>query len=338
MRTLVILVLMIGGGVAGAWLGGETWLARQAQRMIAEDARIEAASVTPLRELSRIGLDLTDVELATPAGPALLPAVELWAAPTSPTQFHAALPPEMTLPVMGRGLAVTAERAVLSLRVSPGSDMAISRAAVISGPVTVEEHPLLAGLDAQAQLVAMGAAAPRSARAAYDLGGNLRELTGTGLLPLPSAVIDRAISLEGTARIFLTAPFRQAADAPVPDLVGLASDGVTLTLGDQSLRLAGALRAGEDGRAEGAAFIYTTDARAWLQLAADLGAIPAVTVALADTALEQVAQTEIDLPPGTPAPPEPARGEKRIPLIFRDGKMFLGPLPLGDAPPFPTGA
>ncbi|MDO5369466.1 DUF2125 domain-containing protein [Paracoccus sp. (in: a-proteobacteria)] len=336
MRTLVILMLLIGGTVAGAWLGGETWLARKAQAMIAEDPRIEAASVTPLREIDRIGLGLTGVEIATPAGEAVLPAVELWAAPTSPTQFHAALPSTMTLPVMGRPLAVTAAEAVLSMRVSPGSDMAISRVAAASGPVAIEGHPLLEGLDAQAQLVAMGATAPRTARAAYELGGRLRDLTGMGLLPRPPALADRAISVEGAARVFLTAPFRQAADAPLPELVGVSSDGVTLTLGDQSLRLAGTVRAGDDGRAEGAAFVYTTDARAWLQLAADLGAIPAVTVALADTALQQAAEMPVELPAGVPAPAEPAKGELRVPLIFRDGKAFLGPLPLGEAPLFPA--
>lgn len=336
MRTLAILILLIGGAVAGAWLGGEAWLARKAQAVIAEDPRITADAVTPLRKIDRIGLGLTDVGIATPGGEALLPAVELWAAPTSPNQFHAALPPAMTLPVMGRPLAVTAENAVLSLRVSPGSEMAISRVAAASGPVAVEGHPLLSALDAQAQLVAMGAAAPRVARAAYDISGSLRDLTGTGLLPRPPALGERAISLEGAARVFLTAPFRQGADAASPRLVGLTSDGVTLTLGEQSLRVAGTVGAGDDGRAEGAAFVYTTDARAWLQLAADLGVIPAVTVALADTALQAAAEAEVTLPTGVPAPPEPARGELRVPLIFRDGKVFLGPLPLGEAPLFPV--
>ena len=336
MKTLAILLLLIGGAVAAAWLGGETWLARKAQAMIAEDPRVEASQVTPLREIDRIGLGLTEVEIATPGGDALLPEVELWAAPTSPTQFHAALPPVMTLPVMGRPLAVTAADAVLTLRVSPGSDMAISRVAAASGPVAIEGHPLLGALDAQAQLVAMGAAAPRDARAAYDLGGSLRDLTGLGLLPRPPALGDRAISVEGAARVFLTAPFRQAADAPQPRLVGISSEGVTLTLGDQSLRLAGTVRPGADGRTEGAAFVYTTDARAWLQLAADLNAIPAVTVALADTVLQQAAETPVDLPAGVPAPAEPAEGELRVPLIFRDGKTFLGPLSLGEAPPFPA--
>ena len=75
MKTLAILLLLIGGAVAAAWLGGETWLARKAQAMIAEDPRVEASQVTPLREIDRIGLGLTEVEIATPGGDALLPEV-----------------------------------------------------------------------------------------------------------------------------------------------------------------------------------------------------------------------------------------------------------------------
>lgn len=336
MRILAILMLLAGGTVAGVWLGGETWLARQAQEMIAGDPRINAASVTPLREIDRIGLNLTDVEIATPAGQAVLPLLELWAVPTLPTRFHAALPPAMTLPLFGRGLAVTAEDAVLSLRVSPGSGMAISQMTAGSGPVTVEGRPLLSALDAQAKLVAMGALAPRTARAAYDISGDLRDLTGTGLLPLPPALGGQAISVQGGVRVFLTAPFRQSEDAAPPQLVGLTSDGVTLALGEQSLRLAGTVSAGPDGRAQGAAFIYTADPRALTDLLGELGLIPQLMAPLAGTAMEQVAQTEIELPPGIPAPPAPAQGESRIPLVFRDGRMFLGPIAIGDAPMFPA--
>ena len=59
-------------------------------------------------------------------------------------------------------------------------------------------------------------------------------------------------------------------------------------------------------------------------------------MALADTVLQQAAETPLDLPAGVPAPAEPAEGELRVPLIFRDGKTFLGPLSLGEAPPFPA--
>lgn len=338
MRTLLILILLVAGGAAGAWLGGEAWLARKAQGLIARDPRIEAEAVTPLRDFGRIGLGLSGVQMETPQGPAALPQVELWAAPTSPNEFHASLPPEMTLPLMGRARAVAAQGAVLSLRVSPGSEMAISRLAAASGPVTVDGRPLLSGLTAQAQLVAMGAAAPRAARAAYQLEWRWQDLAPGALLDAPPPRAAQALSAEGAARIFLTAPLRQAEGAAPPDLVGLTSDGMTLTLGGQSLRLAGTVTAGEDGRAEGAAFVYTADPRGLMQLLGEAGLIPQATVALAGTALETVAQAGAELPPGIPAPAEPQKGESRIPLIFRDGRMFLGPVPLGEAPLFPAGA
>ena len=47
MRTLFILILLIAGSLAAAWLGGETWLAREAARRIEADPRIESAAVTP---------------------------------------------------------------------------------------------------------------------------------------------------------------------------------------------------------------------------------------------------------------------------------------------------
>ena len=58
-------------------------------------------------------------------------------------------------------------------------------------------------------------------------------------------------------------------------------------------------------------------------------------MALAGTALDAAAAMKPDLPAGTPAPAEPAKGELRIPLIFRDGQSFLGPIPLGTAPLLP---
>lgn len=338
MRTLVILMLLIGGGVAAAWLGGETWLAGKARGMIAADPRIEAASVTPLREFGRIGLGVEGLSMATPEGTAELPAVDVWAAATSPNQFNAALPPVMTVPLAGALREVAAEGAVLTLRVSPGNDMAISRLAAESGPVAVDGQPLLAALDAEAEMVAMGALAPRSARAAYRLTWRWQDLSPVALAPAPSALSGRALSGEGTARLFLTGPLRQDAGAKPPEVVGLTSDGLTLSFGEQSVRLAGTVTAGEDGRAQGAAFVYTTDPRALTELAGELGIIPPVTAALASTAIEEIARTEVELPAGIAPPPAPARGEQRVPVIFRDGKMFLGPLPLGEAPLFPVGA
>ena len=325
MRFLSIL-LLVGAALAATWLGGETWLAVRAQRLIAQDPRLEAAAVAPLRRLDRIGLHLSELSVQTQGGAALLPSVELWAAPSAPTHFHAELPAQMQLPLLGKGRQVAAQDAGLGLRVSPGSGLM----AASSGPVSVDGAPLLARLEAQALLAPMGAQAPQAARAAYAVEAEWSGLTPGALLDMPPALAAQALSGQGTAQVFLTGPLRPR--GPEPQLAGIASPGFTLALGPQTLRIAGQLAVDADNRAEGALFLYTADARAWMQLAGDLGLIPPRLAMLAGTALEQAAAAEIDLPATTPAPNEPAPGELRIPVIFRDGRMFLGPLPLGEAP------
>ncbi|SEH82097.1 hypothetical protein SAMN04488075_1255 [Paracoccus alkenifer] len=328
MRFLSILLLALGVALGFAWLGGESWLAGKARGIIAQDPRISAASVAPLRRLDRIGLHLDNVAVATPQGAAALPTLDLWAAPSSPHRFHAELPPQMLLPIQGDARQVAAQDAELTLQLSPGSGMAVALMAARSGKVSVEGAPLLARLDARALLVPMGAQAPQAARAAYAVEAEWSALTPGAALDLPAALAAQALSGQGTAQVFLTGPLRPG--EPKPRLAGIASPGFTLTLGPQSLRVAGQLTADADNRAEGALFLYTTDARAWMQLTGDLGLIPPRLVMLAGSALEQAAGTE---PPATtPAPPDSAPGELRIPLTFRDGRMFLGPLPLGEAP------
>lgn len=332
MRWLAGILLVIGGALAAAWLGGETWLAREAARMIADDPRISAAAVTPLREPSRIGLHLADLAVDTPAGPAQLPALDLWAAPTAPTRFHASLPPDMTVPVAGTARRLATTDAGLSVRLSPGSGMAVSHATAQSGPATMDGASLLDGLDLRAALAPLGADAPRAARARYDVALRLdRLMTGT-LAPGAPAELAAPLSAAGDATLYLTTPLR---DGTEPQLVGFAAPhGVTLTLGERRLRVSGAVGADAAGRAAGALFVYTAQARDWLQLASDLGMIPGGLVQLVGTALDGAAAAEVELPPGITPPAPPADGEIRVPLIFREGRMFLGPLGLGDAPLF----
>ena len=339
MRTLLLIVILLGGGLATAWVGGETWLSRAVAQRIADDPQIAAGGVKPLRELRRVGLSLTDVAVETPQGPVQLPALDLWAAPTAPTQFYAALPARMTLPLAGVPREVAADNAVLTLRVVPTSGMAIGRAAVDSGPVALDGAPLANTVQIDARLTPMGAGAPPGAAAAYDVAVALSGLTPAALPDLPATATAALtalgrLSADGTTRLFLTGPLvaggRQG--APDPALRGLASNGVSLGLGDLSLRLAGHLSIRDDGRPEGAVFVDTADAPRFLRLAADLGIIPRPAVPLAIAALATAAAAEVPLPLGVTPPPPLAKGALRLPLVFRNGRMTLGPVPLGDAP------
>lgn len=335
MRKVLILLLLVGGVFGAGWVGGETYLAREAARRIADDPRIEASTVTPLRELSRIGLHLTDVAMDLPDGELRLPSLDLWAAPSSPTEFHASLPPTLILPLEHIGTSIGTTNGTLSMRFSPTSSMAISRAALATGPITINEVPLADALDGEAVLTAMSSGAPRDARASYLLKATLDRLApGPAGLAEPIASEIGSISLDGTAQIYVTDPIRPS-DPARPEVVGVATEGVTLNAGERSLRIAGRIVPDSQGFAQGALFIYTAAPRPWLELAAKVGAIPQNAVALAGTALQTAAATEVSLPTGVPAPPEPQGDELRIPVIFQNGTTSLGPLQLGPAPIFP---
>ena len=55
---------------------------------------------------------------------------------------------------------------------------------------------------------------------------------------------------------------------------------------------------------------------------------------LAITALRTASGSEVTLPAGIVEPPPPSKGTLRITLIFRDGRSFLGPMPICPAPLF----
>src|SRR5690606_29226114 len=166
-----------------------------------QDPRLEAAAVAPLRRLDRIGLHLSELSVQTQGGAALLPSVELWAAPSAPIHFHAELPAQMQLPLLGKARQVVAQDAGLGLRVSPGSGMAVGLMTASSGPVSVDGAPLLARLEAQALLAPMGAQAPQAARAAYAVEAEWSGLTPGALLDMPPALAAQALSGQGTAQV-----------------------------------------------------------------------------------------------------------------------------------------
>lgn len=91
------------------------------------------------------------------------------------------------------------------------------------------------------------------------------------------------------------------------------------------------MQADAEGRAEGELTLSTTDLKPLLQAAANAGLIPKQAVVLAETVAKSLGNRA-----GAPEPAADATGpELRLPLKFADGKMHLGPLPLGPAPIFP---
>lgn len=339
MRAVSKLLVVLGIVVASVWIGGEMLLARKAAALIAADPLMAAASVRELREPRRVGLRVDQLSLATAEGDVALPWLELWVPPLRPNEVHATLPPEAEVVIRGNPVTLTSAGAAVSARFSPAHGFALSRARIRAERVALDGQPLAERLDLQMQLSGFGADAPRAAGAAYDITADIARLM---LAPLTAGMPSDAAGLSGRGRLWLDrAPARGGSTTP-PRLVGLRMDGMEVRLGDLRAHVWGRVVAAADGRAEGELLVDTADAEAFVARAAEWGLLPPATVPLAAALLAGLAATPATQPDGADAaaaaarvPPKPA-GQLRIPLGFRAGKLWLGPVPLGAAPVFPV--
>ncbi|WP_185968553.1 DUF2125 domain-containing protein [Paracoccus sp. M683] len=357
MRFLLLLVLLVAGILGGVWLGGESWLTGRASALIGQREDMSAGSIAPLREMGRIGLRAEQVEysghLSGMPADLSLPWVDIWVPPMAPNAVHATLPEQAVL-VLNDGAPVDLglAGAQVMMRVSPANDMAISRAAIAAGQITVAGQPAVEGLSGRVDLVGLGHDAPRAAGAAYDVVLRLDRLDPAALamLGLPAPVLPGDLAVQGDLRLWLTAPPRAGApQGGQPQPIGFNTRGLSLSMGDLRARLVGEVRPDDQGRASGRLALYTADADGWLQAAADAGMIPPSGVMLGGAVLRNLSQMPLN--PEAPAEtsnraangttmrlatgflfPEPAADEMRLPIILRDGQVFLGNIPIGSAP------
>lgn len=333
MRRLLMILAMIALLLGAGWLGGEALLARELRRFAAEEPSITLGAVRELRRPVRIGVALSDIELATVAGILRLPQAGIWASPLKPTLVRLDLPETGSID-FGQGalpLGFSAPKA--SLRLRPLDGFGMGAASLGSGPVTLDGRPLAGSVALDAVLVPLGDGPPRDAAVAYAVTAELGEIDAKALrIPLPGPA---SLALRGQVWLDRMPGPDTLAPETAPQPVRLRLDDSELVLGGIRARIVGQIEADAQGRAEGVLAIYTTDARPILQAAADAGLIPNSAVRLGGALLGGL--SAIPLPQDAPVSfPEPAPGEIRLPLTFSDGRASLGQLPLGPAPRFPT--
>lgn len=335
MRRLLMILAVIALLLGAGWLGGEALLARELRRFAAEEPSITLGAVRELRRPVRIGVALSDIELATAAGILHLPQAGVWATPLQPMLVRLDLPETGSID-FGRGavpLGLSAPKA--SLRLRPLDGFGMGAASLGSGPVTLDGQPLAGSVALDATLVPLGNGPPRDAVVAYAVTAKLSDLNTKAFLRIPLPGGPASLALNGQVWLDrMPGPDTLTPEtAPLP--VRLRLDDSELALGRIHARIVGQVEADAQGRAEGVLAIYTTDARPLLQAAADAGLIPNSAVRLGGALLGGL--SAIPLPQDAPVSfPEPAPGEIRLPLTFSGGRASLGQLPLGPAPRFPT--
>ena len=323
MRRLIWVVLAVSGLWGGYWFVGSTVLERAARDWLASAAPgVTAASVDVTGFPNRFDLTLTALQVGG-AGEAVwqAPFLQLLTLSYKPWHLIAAFPPAQTVTLPdGRVLAMTAQKLQASLVVTPTRAVALDR-------IVVAGDGLSLGLDGAAGLsldslrfaTRLDPALVDTHEIGLDIKG-LRPARGV-LTALPDRPLpDGDASLHVDAFLGFSAPLdRFAGDTqPVPVLIELKE--AHLVWDDIVIGATGRLTPDADGLAEGKIDLTLS------------GWDSAIAVAVAAGALRpEIAPTWAEL---ARRMAEASRTPDRIDLalVFANGRMRLGPLPLGPAP------
>lgn len=346
LRKALIGTVVVAALGAGLWLGGESLAADRLRAHIAQTPEIEAQSVTPLRSTAGMGLRIEGLSVGDINAGLALPWAVMRLHPLSPATLQLDLPPEATVVHGGLVHDLTAARREARLGLAPLSGMAVDSLDMALGGLAIDGTALAEEAGLTLSLARLGHDSPQAARAAYDARVAAQGITQEGLarLGLNLAALPGDLAAEGSMRLWLDGPLNAAspgAGASNPArIIGGRTEGVTLRSGDLSLRILARLVPDGQGYALGRVALYTTDARAIIDHLVELGVLPEAASLLALAGLDQLGRAEFsDETAGSElarvaamAFPAATEGELRLPLEFRDGRAWLGQIPVGPAP------
>lgn len=321
-RRLSILLLLLAALAAGGWWAAALGLERAARSALTtpEAQPLRAQAVETGGFPGRLALRLTAPAVQGEGWAWAAPSAELAIATLAPNRLVLTLPPQQTLDLGGAPLALRAAAMGGTLTLAPRPDLRLrsltlggqalqladlAGAEVIEAALTQPADTPVAALSAVARRLTL----PPAAMAALPPG-----------LGLP-AVVDSA---EIEARATLSAPLDRHSGAAPITATALEIAGAALHWGAVTLRAEGGLAADTQGFAEGRVMVHVTGWRALLPLLAASGAVRPELLPTVENALTRLAVKT----------PEGGDGRLDLPLVFRAGRVSLGPLPLGAAPRF----
>lgn len=323
MRALIWMTTVLAVVWGGYWGVGsrmvksaaETWFQDQAAAgKVASHQGLTVAGFP-----NRFDLTVTDVTLGDPMAGLTwkAPFAQVFAMTWKPWHIIAALPHEQTLSLPGETLALTSTKMRGSLLLVPGTDLALNEVvAEVDGAALSSSLGWQIGAEkavASTRLDATQAAAHRLGLSVTGLAPDPAFVAATGLPPTLSD-----IHLDATAK--LTAPInRHMADTP-PRLKGFEITEARLLWGDLKISAKGDWQADANGFATGEIAIRIEGWEAVPKLLAAMGTISPDFAPTLTKGLEVIAKSG----------PDP--NVLTLPLKAKDGRLSLGPFPLGPAP------
>jgi hypothetical protein len=333
MRKLTFLVtLFVVAALAWGlyWVAGMTaldrgvtaWLDdRRGEGWVAEAATIDTRGFPNRFDTTFSALELADPETGVAWS---APVFQILSLSYKPGHVILLWPGEQRFSMPGQTFAIAAEtmRGSLIVDLAPTVPLASATIEIANAQVS-SSNDWVAGLaSGQISMRAKpGAADPASYDLYLDLGGLVPD--PAMLARLPGA--DRLPDTISTARIGATVLYdkpwdRSAIEDARPQPRRVDVQELAVQWGDLALQASGTLDIGADGLPTGGLEVQATNWREMVAIARATGALKEQYVGPVTRGLEMLA--------GLSGDPETLE----VPLSFRDGRSYLGPVPVGPAP------
>jgi len=322
----LVVVFLVGALIWMIWWAiGQT--AYQTGLKAWVDDRRSEGWVADYTELSTAGFpnrfDTTvkDIALADPeTGVAWsAPFVQFLSLSYKPHQVIAVLPDEHRFSTPFQTIDISHDDARASLFLQASALLGLDRARLVTSGLkaTSSRGDTLALEDGR-----LAAEAIEDKENAYRIGAEIEGLFPTkealGILDPAGVLPKRVDNLRTDAELTFTAPWdRNAIENARPQLTELILTDLSARWGDVTFRAAGQVTVDEVGIPEGEITIRAEEWRRILDMAETMGAVPQALRGTAETALSLLSG-------GTDV--------LDAPLVFSGGRIWLGLIPLGDAP------
>lgn len=319
LRILILLSVLAATTWGGVWLlksrAWEADLTTWMQERRAEGWQAEWSAVEVRGFPNRLDTTISDLALAdTEAGWAWnAPFLQIFSLIYRPEEIILALPEDTVLQTPQNRYRLHGDVIRASLAFDGDADLALERLTAVLDGVALAEDGGPAWNARQMRLAAERIAGPD----AYRLGLALTEVVPPrGIGPEGATA-----ALQADMTVRFDAPWdRGALEIARPQPIALQIDRATLTWAELEMRAAGALDISDTGTPEGRLTLQIVNWREVLALSIETGALPRDLEGPIEGALELVSRLA-----GRPDTLD-------VPLDLRRGRIFLGPIPVGDAP------
>lgn len=333
MRKLMFLLILGTLVWSGYWFvgstvirsGAEGWFANAGgQGLLAEKSDLSVAGFP-----NRFDLTVSDLRLADPASGIgwQAPFAQVFAMTWKPWHIIAALPPSQVVTLPDQEVTLASEGLRASFRARPATDVPLAAIIVESGPFSATSSAGwtagaargVASISADEEVPGAGDR-PNAYVMSLELGDLTPDPTATQAILSEAGLPPVIASVRVLATATTTAPLDRFAVDSTPRLASLSLTDLAMIWGNMTVRAAGDIAPDDAGFAAGRIDISVTN---WQPLVPAMVAAGAVKPELAQTV--QTMLTALARDTGD-------ENVLKLPLLLQDGRMSLGPVPLGPAP------